>query len=262
MLFAELALRRGTWGLAGTGRFERSAADGKGMRRMFKKSVSITVLVSFLSFIVSSCTGDKLTQPENTSRAANDLERLDEQLSAAPEVRELLEIRNEIVSLALDRGVTSRQLREAVSDAHRSNELLGFSSLEASELQNRIQGLIGSLYGKYPALEQLVAQKVSESECDACEVDRLAASWDTHARALAEARTADLEASSAAGRHGGTEVALAPARAPLTCKWTQLTVGIVLCAVRSGGSLLFYALCSYGVFCGSCDGGMADVICG
>jgi hypothetical protein len=229
---------------------------------MFKKSVSIMVLASFLSLVIYSCTSDKLVQPGDKSQAANDLGRLGEQLSTAPEVRELLEIRDEIVVRALDRGITSQQLREAGSDADRSNELLGFSSLEARELQRRMEALIGSLQGAYPALERLVAQKVSESECDACDMDRLAASWDTYARALAATRVADRGASSAASRDGEAGISLSPARAPLTCKWTQLTVGLVLCAVRSGGSLLFYALCSYGVFCGSCDGGMADVICG
>jgi hypothetical protein len=47
----------------------------------------------------------------------------------------------------------------------------------------------------------------------------------------------------------------------MKCKWTQLTIGFMLCALKSGGSLLVYGICAYAVFCGSCGGGMADIIC-
>jgi hypothetical protein len=229
---------------------------------MFKKSVSIIVLASFLSFIGYSCADDKLTPPEGVSRTENDLLRLEEQLGRAPEVRELLQIRDDIISRAIDRGITSRQLRETISDTHRWNDLLGFSSEEASDLDRRMQTLIETLCDRHPELERLVARSASEPACVGCDTERLAASWDAQARAITAARAADEDASSAAGRQWGAGGSLAPSRAPLACKWTQLTVGLAMCAIRSGGSFLFYALCSYGVFCGSCDGGMADVLCG
>jgi len=229
---------------------------------MFKKSVSIVVLASFLSFIGYSCAGDKLTQPEGASRAENDLPRLDEQLGRAPEVRELLQIRDDIISRAVDRGITSRQLRETISDTNRWNDLLGFSSEEASNLDRRMQTLIKTLCDRHPELGRLVAQRASEPGCEACDTERLAVSWDAQARAITAVRAADEAASSAAGRHWGAGGSLAPARAPLTCNWTQLVVGFAVCAARSAGSLFLYVLCSYGVFCGSCDGGTADVICG
>jgi hypothetical protein len=262
VLFVDSVVRRGTWGLTGAGRIERSAADGKGMRQMFKKSVSILVLASFLSLVIYSCGGDTSTRPGSASPGADDLGPLGEQLGRAPEVRELIAIRDEIVSRALDRGITSEQLQRAVGDSRRSNELLGLSGPEASKLQGRIETLIGSLYGKYPVLEQLVAQEATRAECGACDMNRLAASWDSYSQTLAAARAAGAAPGLASNAWGGAGSSLSPARAPLVCKWTQLTVGFVLCAIKSGGSLFFYALCSYGVFCGSCDGGAADVICG
>jgi hypothetical protein len=228
---------------------------------MFKKSVSIVVLASFLSLIGSSCAGDRLSQPEKGPGSATDAERLDGKLSTSPEVRELLRIRDDIISRAIDRGITAGQMRAAGSDPRRSNELLGLSGAEASALGRRIETLVGALYDRHPELRRLVEQEASASGCRACDADRLIASWDARAAAFVGHRISDAASSSGAGLSVGAGISLAPERAPLTCKWTQLVVGMALCALKSGGSLLFYAICSYGVFCGSCDGGAADAIC-
>jgi hypothetical protein len=107
---------------------------------------------------------------------------------------------------------------------------------------------VGALFEMYPALEGIEAH--GESECAACDIERMAETWERYSKVLA------------AESGGSGELALeAPARAPLKCKMRQLVMGFGLCAMKSGGSLLFYSLCSYGVFCGSCSGGMADVIC-
>ena len=220
------------------------------MVRMFRKSVSIMVLLSFLSLLFCSCTRDDVTEPgDGRGSAADDSGWLEEDLRETGELMELIAIRDEIALRALARNVTSQQVRETAGDALRSNELLGYCEVEAKAINDRIATLVGALSETYPALKGSEAQ--GAFECAACEIERMAASWEHYSKVLA------VEFG------GNSPLALeAPARAPLKCKMRQLIMGFGLCAMRSGGSLLFYSLCSYGVFCGSCDGGVADIICG
>jgi len=205
------------------------------MVRMFRKSVSFMVLLPILSLLFSSCAGDDVTEPADGR-------------GSAAELMELVAIRDEIALRALARNVTPQQVREAAGDARRSNELLGYSEVEARAINDRIAALVGALFEMYPALEGIEAH--GASECEACDIERMAETWERYSNALA----AEFGSSG--------ELALeAPARAPLKCKMRQLVMGFGLCAMKSGGSLLFYSICSYGVFCGSCSGGVADIIC-
>jgi outer membrane murein-binding lipoprotein Lpp len=209
---------------------------------MFRRGISVVVLLSFLSFLLYSCTGGA------RSPVSDDPDRLETALSTASELQELLAIRDEIAARAIRLNVTPADIRAAGSDARRANELLGLTADEAQARYERINALVGALYTRYPQLKD--AGESSTYECTACDVESVAAAWEHLSQVLAP------EAGAGAG--GALE---APARGPLKCKWTQLAVGVGLCAVKSGGSLLFYTACSYGVFCGSCDGGIASVIC-
>jgi hypothetical protein len=60
---------------------------------------------------------------------------------------------------------------------------------------------------------------------------------------------------------GGTPALRAPARAPLKCNWRVVIAGFAACATASGGSGILYFICSYGVVCDSCTGGITEVIC-
>ena len=228
--------------VGGAGRLEVLAAVGKGMVRMFRKSIAIVVLMSFLSFLLESCAG------EDRSPVSGEADRLEDELSKASEVQELMAIRDEIASRAITMHVTADEIRAAGSDARKTNELLGLTDAEAQARFERIAALLRALHDRYPALGRLEAS--ASSGCEACDVDRIAASWEHYSKVLA------VEPDGNAG------ALKAPARAPLQCKMRQLVIGFGVCAARSGGSLLIYALCSYGVFCGSCSGGAADVICG
>jgi len=209
---------------------------------MFRRGISGVVLLSFLSFSLYSCTGGE------RSPVSDDPDRLEAALSAASELQELIAIRDEIATRAIALKVTPEDIRAAGSDARRANELLGFTAEEAQARYERINALVGSLHTRYPQLKD--AEKRSTYECTACDVEGVASAWEHLSKVLAPEPGA-----------GAGQALQAPARGPLKCKWTQLAVGFGLCAAKSGGSLLFYAACSYGVFCGSCDGGVASIIC-
>jgi len=217
---------------------------------MVGKGLSIMVLMSFLSLLFCSCTDDGVTRPQDAwSLGDDDFGLLEDELREAPELGELIEIRDEIAARAIARNVTPDELRAAGNDACRANELLGLTPVEASARRDRINALVASLRGRYAALENIEAR--IEIKCAECDIDHIALSWEYYRRVLA------------APIGGSAQPAPeAPERAPLKCRMSQLVIGFGLCAIKSGGNLLFYAICSYGVFCGSCDGGMADVICG
>ena len=226
----------------GAGGLEGLAAAGKGMVWMFRKSIAGVVLMSFVSFLLYSCA------EEHRSPVSGEADRLEEELSKASEVQELVAIRDEIAARAITMHVTADEIRRTGCDARKTNELLGFTEAGARARFERINALLRALHDRYPALGRLEAS--ASSGCGACDVDRIAASWEHYSKVLAV-------------EPGGNAGALkAPARAPLQCRMRQLVVGFAVCAARSGGSLLIYSLCSYGVFCGSCSGGAADVICG
>ena len=212
------------------------------MVRMFRRSISVVVLMSFLSFLLYSCTGGE------RSPVSDDPDRLEAALSTASELQELIAIRDENAVRAIRLNVTPADIRAAGSDARRANELLGLTADEAQARYERINALVGALYTRYPQLKDV--EKRATYECTACDVEGVAEAWEHLSRVLAP----ELGA-------GAGQALQAPARAPLKCKWTQLAVGFGLCAAKSGGSLLFYSACSYGVFCGSCDGGLASIIC-
>lgn len=209
---------------------------------MFRRGISVVVLMSFLSFLLYSCTGGQ------RSPVSDDPDRLEAALSTASELQELIAIRDEISARAIRLNVTPADIRAAGSDARRANELLGLTADEAQARYERINALVGALYTRYPQLKDV--EKRSTYDCTACDVEGVAAAWEHLSQVLAPA-----------GGAGAGQALQAPARGPLKCKWTQLAVGFALCGVKAGGSLLFYATCSYGVFCGSCDGGAASIIC-
>ncbi|MGD1049043.1 MAG: hypothetical protein ABR899_09890 [Candidatus Krumholzibacteriaceae bacterium] len=215
---------------------------------MFRRSISVVVLISLLSFLLYSCTG------EQRSPVSDDPDRLETALSKASELQELIAIRDEIATRAIALNVTPDDIRAAGLDARRANELLGLTAEEAQARYERINTLVGSLYESYPQLKDVQAR--ATYECAVCDVEGVAAAWEHLSKVLAPGAGGGVLAGAGAGQ--GLQ---APARGPLKCKWTQLAVGFGLCAVKSGGSLLFYTACSYGVFCGSCDGGIASVIC-
>ena len=144
---------------------------------MFRRGISVVVLLSFLSFLLYSCTGGA------RSPVSDDPERLETALSTASELQELLAIRDEIAARAIRLNVTPADIRAAGSDARRANELLGLTADEAQARYERINALVGALYTRYPQLKD--AEKRSTYECTACDVEGVAAAWEHLSQVLA-----------------------------------------------------------------------------
>ncbi|MDD4857054.1 MAG: hypothetical protein PHD74_03000 [Candidatus Krumholzibacteria bacterium] len=216
---------------------------------MFGKGIFITMLAVFVSALVCSCGADKASlTAERGAEVAYDPEKLERDLEGAPEIQALIAIRDDMAALAIARNVTADEIRATALNASLSNGLLGFTEADAQAVANRIDELIESLYDRFPALSEAEAR--SAPECEVCDLESIASSWEHLSKTLAvglaeQGRLADE----------------APAKGKLVCKMTQLVLGMGLCAAKSGANVLFYSICSYGVFCGACDGGVADVIC-
>jgi hypothetical protein len=219
------------------------------MRIMSKKGIPLLFLVSLLCFFAFSCADrDSAGTNDGAGPAAEDSEWLEGELEKSSELSELVAMRDELAARAIERGVTPAQIRETAGDVDRSNALLGLTPGEARARFERIDALVGSLCARYPSLTEIVARE--EFRYPACDADGIALAWEHYSRVL----PAVLDRS-------GARVPGAPARPPLICKMTQLVMGFSLCALKSGGSAAVYVVCSYGVFCASCDGGITDIIC-
>jgi hypothetical protein len=215
---------------------------------MSKKRIPPLFLIAILCLLAPSCADrDAAPAPAGAGPAADDSEWLEDELRKSSELAELVAIRDGIAARGIERGVTPEQIREAGADATRSNALFGYTSDEARATFERIDALTGALFARYPALAGMAAR--DEWRYPACGVEDVALAWESYSKTLPAALV------------GGDPALRAPARPPLTCKMTQLIVGFALCAVKSAGQMGFYTVCSFGVFCSSCDGGIADVIC-
>ncbi len=220
---------------------------------MSKKRIPPLFLAVLMCLLASACADRDAAPPaRGTGPGADDSEWIDDELRKSSEVAELVAIRDEIAARGIARGVTPEQIREAGADPARSNALFGFTPDEARETFDRIDALTQSLFTRYPALSEIAAR--DEWRYPACGVEDVALAWEHYSKTLPAA----LDESAISD---GSAALRAPARPPLTCKMTQLIVGFALCGVKSGGNMGFYTVCSYGVFCSSCDGGIADIIC-
>jgi hypothetical protein len=228
---------------------ERAAARKRGMRIMSRKGIPLLFLVSLFCLFVSSCAdNDAAKTNDSVGPVADETEKLEEEIGRSSELRELIAIRDEIAARAIARNVTPEQIREAGYDVARSNELLGLTEAERRATFERIDTLINSLYARYPALREAETREAASIET--CDIECAASNWERYAKVLAVELSGD-----------GAPALRAPARSPMKCKMRQIIIGFGLCSLRSGGNALFYAVCSYGVFCASCDGGISDLLC-
>jgi hypothetical protein len=219
------------------------------MRLMSKKGIPVLFLVALLCLLASSCADNDVARTKSgVGPAADDSEWLEAELGESSELVELIAIRDEIAARAIARGVTAEQIREAGYDVARSNELLGFTEAERRARFERIDALINSLYARYPSLREAETREAAAFET--CDIECAASSWERYAKVLA------VELS-----ENGTPALRAPARGPMKCQMKQIFFGFALCAMRSGGNAILYGVCSYGVFCASCDGGISDLLC-
>ncbi len=224
---------------------------------MSRRIILPVILIAVLSLVFFSCSRDRAVEPRGAGEQVPDdtgmgnMAGLDRQLESSPEIRELIAVRDEIAGRALERRVTEEQVREAGLDAQKGNELLGLSDAEAAELWGRVNAALGSLYARFPELGGRLGG--TRAACGACDAEQFAIAWGGYV-----SRASSIGIAATGSAHGPEG---APARPPMKCKWAQLGVGFAMCAIKSGGSLLIYAICSFGVFCASCDGGIADIVC-
>ncbi len=219
------------------------------MREMSRKGIPVLFVVSLLCLLASACAdNDAVRTNTSAGPAPDDSEQLDGELERSGEVWELMAIRDELAARALARNVTPEQIREAGYDVERSNELLGITEAERRARFERIDALLNALYSRYPALKDEAERAAAATAT--CDVDCAASRWERYSKTLSVALSA-----------GGTTALRAPARAPLKCNYRAIVTGFAACAIGSGGNTTIYFICSYGVFCDSCTGGITEVIC-
>ncbi|MFQ5600375.1 MAG: hypothetical protein ACE5G2_07460 [Candidatus Krumholzibacteriia bacterium] len=160
---------------------------------------------------------------------------LQERLRAAPEVRELLRIRNEMTSRAIDRNVRPAELQEAYArgDEHRVAELLGYTAEDLVRLGSRLHAASESLFAAYPDLPSFATP--NPAGCTRCNAQRLASYLDAHR----------------SGTASKSEV--------VHCEYVPYVAALATCT--AAGPILYWP-CAIVATCVYCGGGWVDALCG
>jgi hypothetical protein len=134
---------------------------------MCRKSISMIVIVTFLSLVLHSCSSnEEAVTPKMTS--------LEDKLRADSRVDELIQLESDLIAVAMRSDATSSQLREAwkAEDRAKVAALFGFNQGEWDQIAGRIVRLGESLRQDYPELNEQVEIGV-KSDCASCDVDEL-----------------------------------------------------------------------------------------
>jgi hypothetical protein len=211
---------------------------------MLKRRISL-VLVAALVPAPYSCTKDGSFEPPSVARGAVDdamveLERIEDELGASAEVRELMEMLESVANrmAACDLRVEDL-VREPIERNGGPGRLLGYSEGECAVFGARLEALRARLLARYPVLIELVSAPV-ESMCDA---GTPCPSGDENAIPL------DPPVK------GSNRV---------SCKWGPFVLALLACAnaaVAAGGNPGVYFVCAYQVLCSYCQGGWVNRVC-
>ena len=195
---------------------------------MFKRSISMIVIVSVLSLIWYSCSEDGINQPGSKSESSisDETENLNEALSNDPQVKELETIGHELIQITIDLKITQEELKSAVRDKQLAADKLGMSKVESERLLDHIRELANSLLMKYPELKEMV-EKQRDEQCEDCQIDQFINNWN--------------KISAQQDQDNGREL--------LRMSYFTYVVALAGCAVGSVGNVLLYAICAYVVFC-------------
>jgi hypothetical protein len=131
-----------------------------------------------------------------------------------------------LIQITIDRKITQEELKFAVRDKQLAADKLGMSKVESERLQDHISELANSLLMKYPELKKMVETQRDE-QCGDCQIDQFINNWNK-IRAQHD-------------QDNGREL--------LRMSYVTYIVALVACAVGSAGNVLFYAICSYVVYC-------------
>ena len=220
---------------------------------MFRKVVSVVVVFSLLSLSFFSCSDETATRPEDSTEVRNvGLGNPEVILSESQEVRELIDIRNEMIARALASGVSGTELADIVSsnDEERFASVLGYSHDELSAIGLRIKELGISIRERYAEVRQTDRPPVPV--CVRCSFADMAENWNN---LLMTNRASDFML-------GDGEVMLPapdPSQKGVTCQWASYVATLVGCTVF--GSTPLYFACTIVALCQFCSGGWVSTFC-
>ncbi|MDZ7860272.1 MAG: hypothetical protein U5O15_06345 [Candidatus Krumholzibacteriota bacterium] len=209
---------------------------------MFKRIVSIMIIVSFITMVQSSCSRENSVRPDKKEETQPD-DNLEKVLKNDPAVNEFVQISEQLIIKAMDNKVSAAELEIAYEneDDEFFGHLLGYEETEIRKISDRILDLSNTISKRYPKIKKQ-AEKNQNQKCKSCDFNKVIENWDGIV--------------SKYNNQHRRIVAVDPA----ICKVVQLTVGMYLCAATLA-SVVLYVLCAYMVVCASCSGGWADDIC-
>jgi hypothetical protein len=179
------------------------------------------------------------------------LDDLDNLLKQDPDVRQLIDIRQEITRRVIDRNVPIAAVKAASQnkDETQFRRLLGFTNSEFKYLKIRLNESRLAILDRYSEMENLVA----DDNKDSFRYNPLTGSRKTgqfvdkltsYSNNYLEMEELELE------YEAGSEV---------RCRWAPYIAGLVGCAATGP---VWYWPCAFVVVCSFCSGGWVDSACG
>jgi hypothetical protein len=174
---------------------------------------------------------------------------LDKLLKLDPDVRELIDIRQEITQRVIDRNVSITELRAAYQnrDEKQFRKLMEFTNADIKSLQRRISKSRTAILDRYPEIENLMSES-----------DRYVNSYNPLTGNRKTGEFAD-HLSSYSSNYLESELVLEYEEGgDVTCRWAPYIAGLAVCTTL--GPILYWP-CAYVALCSFCSGGWVDSAC-
>lgn len=200
---------------------------------MTRRIICVTLIITFASFIYSSCQeggGIGEARVADAAESAGGLESLGD-ICEAPEVFELESIRDRLAAAARNRGVCGEELIMIAGGRQKAASALGLEEREALAIAKRIEDLAASLIARYPGIER-VARENGIDGCSSRCVESFSRMWDGGWKEITAGHTGP-----------GHIVAMSK------IQYIKYILTLTLCAVGSGGNIILYLACAYLAYC-------------
>lgn len=208
---------------------------------MRKKTITIAIFLIALFSIFYSCSDNIIEQNKHDSINVLEKNNITEELS------ELIDIREEITQMVIDKKINIDKLMKAykTEDTLKIMEAMQMSKTEYSSYNIRLLKLNSKILKKYPAIK-IKIEEMKNNICTTCNSDKFFENFEKYT--FASKRKGS----------GLSKIFVTNGAEEVDCDWLQYFAGLAVCS--TAGPVLYWP-CAYLMICGYCSGGWVDDAC-
>lgn len=208
------------------------------------KSILLIVIILAIS-IFNSCSDNSVDSTLNS----NELSKL-KKSAITDELSDLIDLREEITQLVIDRKVNIEKLRDAYvnKDVTKIMTLMKMSKNEYNSFNERLLNIRKNILIKYPDIKKAVS-KLGKKQCTTCNIEKFFNNFEQYTHASSRYGSGLSKIYTGTTVNGDEDV---------DCDWVPYTAALVLCAEL--GPVLYWP-CAYVAICSFCEGGWVDDAC-